>query len=182
VRVPLHVLLLTLIIFKLFVLARSASSIFTTFVSRDRVSSFPEKRKRKETIVIGIIIDLARKRSSIHETVTRVCTLLNDNTNSGALITADCLATNRKCRSKISCCCTRQSLNSSGLVASHSNIEILQRFQNRYIIKIIAFWYLTNDTLYHDVPLEMRLKDSADKMQHPNILATNLMKEVKTIL
>jgi len=31
-------------------------------------------------------------------------------------------------------------------IAANSNIEILQRFQNKY-----APWYVTNDTLYHDL-------------------------------
>jgi len=47
--------------------------------------------------------------------------------------------------------------------ASNSNIEIIQRFQNKYFRIIVnALWYVTNDTLHHDfnVPLEMRLKSS----------------------
>jgi len=32
--------------------------------------------------------------------------------------------------------------------ASNSNIEIIQRFQNKYLN---ALWYVTNDTLHHDI-------------------------------
>jgi len=69
--------------------------------------------------------------------------------------------------------------------ASNSNTEILQRFQNRYLrIIVSALWYITDDTLYHDLnTLETRLKDSARDTpmeEHPNILATNFMKEVET--
>jgi len=63
-------------------------------------------------------------------------------------------------------------------------MEILQRFQNKYFRIILnASWYVTNDL---DVPLETRLKDPAKdtpmEKKHSNVLATNLMKEVKTML
>jgi len=49
--------------------------------------------------------------------------------------------------------------------ASNTNMEILQKFQNKYLgIIVNAPWYVTNDTLHHDlnVPtLDTRLKDSA---------------------
>jgi len=36
--------------------------------------------------------------------------------------------------------------------ASNSNIKILQRFQNKYLRIIVnALWYVTNDSLYHDL-------------------------------
>jgi len=35
--------------------------------------------------------------------------------------------------------------------ASNSNIEILQRFQNKFLRIIDASWYVTNDTLHHDL-------------------------------
>jgi len=72
--------------------------------------------------------------------------------------------------------------------ASNSNIEILQRFQNKYLRIIInAAWYVTNDILHHDldVPyvgdeIKKFSQRYADRMEkHPNILATNLMKELK---
>jgi len=53
------------------------------------------------------------------------------------------LLANRNCRPKISRCCTRQSLNLSGLMASNcgatsnSSIEILERFQNKYLRIIV---------------------------------------------
>jgi len=104
------------------------------------------------------------------------------------------LAANRNCRSKISCCYTKQSLNPSGLVAfnwstaSNSNMEILQRFQNNLRIIVNAPWYV-NDTLRYDLNVPYvrdeikRLSQTryADRMEkHPNILAINLVKEVKT--
>jgi len=73
--------------------------------------------------------------------------------------------------------------------ASNSNIEILQRFQNKYLrIVVDAPWYVTNDTLHHhlNVPyvrdVNKRLSQRyADRMEeHSNILAIKLMKEVKT--
>jgi len=36
--------------------------------------------------------------------------------------------------------------------ASNSNIEIIQRFQNKYLRIIVnAPWYVTNDTLHHNL-------------------------------
>jgi len=36
--------------------------------------------------------------------------------------------------------------------AANSNIEIIQRFQNKYLRIIVdASWYVINDTLYHDL-------------------------------
>jgi len=72
---------------------------------------------------------------------------------------------------------------------SNSNIEILQRFQNK-ILRIIvdALWYVTNDTLHQDVNVphvrdEIRRHNRryADRMkEHPNIRTKNLMRSVKT--
>jgi len=72
---------------------------------------------------------------------------------------------------------------------ANSNIEILQRFQNKYLRIIVnALWYVTNDILYHDfnVPyvrdeIKRFSQRYADRMgKHSNIFVTNLMKEVKT--
>jgi len=69
--------------------------------------------------------------------------------------------------------------------AFNSNMEILQRFQKKF--RINASWYVTNDTLHRDLNVPYirdeikRLNQSYNKMEkHPNVLATNLMKEVKT--
>jgi len=36
--------------------------------------------------------------------------------------------------------------------AANSNIEIIQTFQNKYLrIVVNAHWYVTNDTLHHDL-------------------------------
>jgi len=64
--------------------------------------------------------------------------------------------------------------------ASNSNIEILQRFQNIYLgIIVNVAWYVTNDTLHHDlnVPyftdeIKSFSQRYADRLEeHPNILA-----------
>jgi len=68
---------------------------------------------------------------------------------------------------------------------SNSNVEILQRFQNKYLRIIVN---VINDTLHHDLNVSY-LRDEIkrpsqryiDRMEeHPDILATNLMKKVKT--
>jgi len=74
-------------------------------------------------------------------------------------------------------------------MASNSNIEILQRFQNK-ILRIIvdAPWHVTNDTLHQDlnVPyvrdkIKKHSQRYVDRMkEHPNILMKNLMRSVKT--
>jgi len=72
---------------------------------------------------------------------------------------------------------------------SNSNIEILQKFQNKYLRNIVnASWCITNDTLHHNLNVPYirdeikRLSQRyADRMkEHPKILAINLMKEVET--
>jgi len=71
--------------------------------------------------------------------------------------------------------------------ASNLNIEILERFQNRYFRIIVnASWYVTKDTLHHDLNVPYvrgeikRLSQRyADKMEHSDILAINLMKKSK---
>jgi len=60
-------------------------------------------------------------------------------------------------------------------------MEILQRFQNKYLRIIVnAPWYIINDTLYHNLNA-LYIRDEikkisqkyADKMEeHPNILVT----------
>jgi len=74
-------------------------------------------------------------------------------------------------------------------MASNSNIEILQRFQNK-ILRIIvdAPWYVTNDTLHQDlnVPyvrdkIKKHSQRYADRMkEHSNILMKSLMRSIKT--
>jgi len=71
---------------------------------------------------------------------------------------------------------------------SHSNIEILQRFRNRYLgIIVNALWYVTNDTLHHDLNVpERRFKRLsqryADEMEeHLNIFAIILMRNDETL-
>jgi len=57
-------------------------------------------------------------------------------------------------RSKINCCCTKQSLNQYELwdTAFNSNMEIIQKFQNKYLRIIVnASCYVTNDTLHHNL-------------------------------
>jgi len=64
-------------------------------------------------------------------------------------------------------------------------VEILQKFQNKYLRIIVnAPWYV-NDTLDFNVSYVRdkikRIQRYADSMEeHANILAINLMKEVKT--
>jgi hypothetical protein len=72
---------------------------------------------------------------------------------------------------------------------SNSNIEILQRFQNKYLRIIVnAPWYVIKDTLHHDLNV-LYIRDEikrlsqryADRLEeHPNILTTNLMRNAKT--
>jgi len=73
-------------------------------------------------------------------------------------------------------------------MASNLNMEILQRFQNRYLIIVNALRYVTKDTLHHDLNV-LHVRDEikrleqryADRMnEYPNVFATNLVKEVKT--
>jgi len=35
--------------------------------------------------------------------------------------------------------------------ATNSNIEIIQRFQNKYLRNIVPPWYVINDTLHHNI-------------------------------
>jgi len=69
---------------------------------------------------------------------------------------------------------------------SNSNIEIVQRFQNKYLRIIVnTLWYVMNDTL-HDLNAPY-VRDEIKRLcqryvdrteEYPNVLATNLMKEV----
>jgi len=69
------------------------------------------------------------------------------------------------------------------------NIEITQRFQYKYNDRIIvnAPWYVTNDTLHHDlnVPyvndeIKKFSQRYADRLvEQPNILAINIMSNVQ---
>jgi len=98
-------------------------------------------------------------------------------------------AVNHNCRLKS---CTRQFSNLSlvfNCTASNTNIEILQRFQNK-ILRIIfdAPWYITNDTLHHDLnmpyirnKIRRHCQRYADRMkEHPNIFTKNLVRSIKT--
>jgi len=70
--------------------------------------------------------------------------------------------------------------------AANSNIEIIQRFQNKCLRIINAPWYVTNDALHHDlyVPyvrdeIKKLSQRYADRLEaHPNTLAIGLMSEV----
>jgi len=69
--------------------------------------------------------------------------------------------------------------------ASNSNIEILQKFQNKILSVIVDTpWYVTNDTLYQDLNMlyvRDEIRRHADKMkEHLNILTKNLMRSLKT--
>jgi len=67
-------------------------------------------------------------------------------------------------------------------------MEIIQRFQNKYLRIIVnAPWYVTNDTLYHDLNVPY-VRDEIKKfsqryadrlVEHPNILAIDLMSDVE---
>jgi len=67
------------------------------------------------------------------------------------------------------------------------NIEIFQRFQNKYFRIIVnALCYVTNDTLHFNVRDEIKRLASyqryADRMEeHPNILGINLMRDITQI-
>jgi len=73
--------------------------------------------------------------------------------------------------------------------AANSNIEIIQRFQNKYLRIIVnASWYITNDTLHHDLNVSY-VRDEIKKFsqryadgleEHFNTLAIDLMSDVIT--
>jgi len=72
--------------------------------------------------------------------------------------------------------------------AANSSIEIIQRFQNKYLN---APWYVTNDTIHHDLNVldEMNVRDEikkfnqkyADRLEeHPNtLLISRLISRVR---
>lgn len=73
--------------------------------------------------------------------------------------------------------------------ASHSNIEIIQRFQNK-MLRIVtnAPWFVTNEQLHHDLEVNT-VKQEVMKQtniykerieNHPNILAKTLMRVPRT--
>jgi len=73
--------------------------------------------------------------------------------------------------------------------ASDSNMEIIQRFQNKYLRIIVnAPWYVSDDTLHHDLNVpyvrdeikkfSQRYADRLEK--HPNVLAIDLMSDAET--
>jgi len=70
--------------------------------------------------------------------------------------------------------------------AANSNVEIIQRFQNKYLgIIVDAPWYVTNDTLRHDlnVPyvgdeIKKLSQRYADRLEeHSSTLAIDLMSD-----
>jgi len=73
---------------------------------------------------------------------------------------------------------------------SDSNIEIIQRFQNKYLRIIVnAPWFVTNDTLRYDLNVPY-VRDEIKKLrqrytdrlkEHPNILAIDLMSDITQI-
>jgi len=73
--------------------------------------------------------------------------------------------------------------------SNNSNMEIIQRFQNKYLTIIVnAPWYVTNGTLHHDLKVSY-VRDKiktlsrryADRLeQHPNTLAIDLMSDAET--
>jgi len=73
-----------------------------------------------------------------------------------------------------------------GTVAN-SNIEVIQRFQNKYLRIIVnAPWYVTNDTLDHDLNVRYvrdEIKNLCQRYrleEHPNTLAIDLMNDAET--
>lgn len=73
--------------------------------------------------------------------------------------------------------------------ASHSNIEILQRFQNKMLRMITnAPWYVTNEQLHHDLQVNTVKQEILHHTKsykkritnHPNPLAKVLMEETQT--
>jgi len=72
--------------------------------------------------------------------------------------------------------------------AFNSNIEIIQRFQNKYLRIIVnAPWYVTNDTLYYDLNVSY-VRDEIKKLsqryadrleEHPNTLTIDLMSDAE---
>jgi len=68
-------------------------------------------------------------------------------------------------------------------------MEIIQRFQNKYLRIIVnALWYVTNDTLHHEFNVPY-VRDGIKKLsqkyvdrlvEHPNILAIDLMSDAET--
>jgi len=76
------------------------------------------------------------------------------------------------------------------VTADNSNIEIIQRFQNKYLRIIVnAPWYVTNNTLHHDLNVPY-VRDEIRKFsqryadrweEHPNILAIDFMSEAEIL-
>jgi len=72
----------------------------------------------------------------------------------------------------------------------NSIIEIIQRFQTKYlrIIVVNAAWYVTSDTLHHDLNIPYvrnEIKNLSQRyadrlVEHPNILEIDLMSEAET--
>jgi len=75
------------------------------------------------------------------------------------------------------------------IIKQPSNIEIIQRFQNKYLRIIVnAPWYITNDILYHDLNVPY-VRDEIKKLnqryvdrleEHPNTLAIDFMSDAET--
>jgi len=73
--------------------------------------------------------------------------------------------------------------------AANSNMEIIQTFQNKYLRIIVnTLWYVTNDTLHHDLNVPY-VRDEIKKLsqryadrleEYPNTLAIDLMSDAET--
>jgi len=73
--------------------------------------------------------------------------------------------------------------------AANSNIEIIQRFQNKYLRIIVnASWYVISDTLHHDFNVPY-VRDEIKKLsqkyvnrlgEQPNTLAIDFMSDAET--
>jgi len=72
--------------------------------------------------------------------------------------------------------------------AANSNIETIQRFQNKHLRIIVdASWYVTNDVLHHDlnVPyvrdeIKKFSRGYADRLEeHSNVLAIDLTSDAE---
>jgi len=73
--------------------------------------------------------------------------------------------------------------------AVNSNIEIIQKFQNKYLRIIVNARYVTNDTLYHDLNVAY-VRDEIKKLnqryvdrleERLNTLAIDLTSETETL-
>jgi len=73
--------------------------------------------------------------------------------------------------------------------STNSNIKIIQSFQNKYLRIIVnAPWYVTNDTLYHDLNVPY-IRDEikklsqryADRLEEQPNIAIDFMRDAKIL-